>query len=362
MNQKKVYWLLDNVFAQTQPHNWSEVLDLSQRVISIIGNKDLAHEVVNPIESLKKLSIKVEGLSPSTIIDISGWVGYGLEMQFPNTKLITDFSLSRVLDVSTRDFRSAGFVMNLSQEEIKRRAEKLDLSNVIIIDDAAVSGRTNKTVMDVWGISPEYATHAVLFINTGEFPSVGTGNKKEGARSLLEGLGSKVLYGDHMSTPEDDAEHFGDIFNHSDLRSGISAAFRLHDLIGGSANYPEELTAFMSNDDRSEGLFQERVTEGEINKLFSDRRFVPSPTHRPKETSIYSRSPFLWMFSEFWDKIDPHTTYYRREEVLSILQKLQSLQTNQEGVQEIRNSLRNEVRSIREVEGYPEARASRKER
>lgn len=349
MNLSKVYWLLDEVFAKTHPNNWHEVVDLTQRLISIIGNKDLSHEIVNPIESFRKLCAKLEGQSPTTIIDISGWIGHGLKVLFPEAQLVTDFSLSRVLDVSIS--RSIGHVLNLSQDEIARRAEDLDLSSVLIVDDATISGRTNRIVMDRWRIQPENTTHASLLMNTGSFPQVRRAPKKEGATTLLEGLGSRVIYGDSIITPNDDTEHVIDIFDHPNLEAGFSSAMRLQYLVESSGSYSEGLRHFMATDELGGELFPQQISKADIEQLSTEGRFIPFQDYTLTETSIYSRSPFLWAFDEFWGKIDRVAVHERRSEIAPILHRLRTLQTDQEGVMEVKNALKREVGSVATREG-----------
>src|SRR3989338_3556725 len=110
MNHTRIFWLLDEVVSRTHQNNWQELIDLSNKLIDIVGNKELEHEVVNPLGSFRKLGRKLICLPVSTIIDISGWVGYGLKPLFPDAELISDFSISRVMDISSKDSTTAGFV------------------------------------------------------------------------------------------------------------------------------------------------------------------------------------------------------------------------------------------------------------
>ncbi len=339
MTPNKVYWLLDEVFAQTHPQNWSEVIYLANTLISLIGNKQLEHEVINPIDSFRKLAGKLidisGGLHVSTIIDISRWVGYGLKPIFPQAELYTDFSLSRILDVSTADFETVGYITNVPQDEITKRANELDLSGVLIIDDVGFTGRTNSRVMDIFGIKPINATHLLLLANTGCFPKAGIEPADPGAVGFLEGLGSQVLYGDKLDTPNDDAEHLLDLFQHPVIERGFSAALRLHNHVRTSQYYREQLHLFLSNDGSTKDLFPQQVEEIDIARLSAENRFVRDSTYSSSENAIYSRSPILWTFNDFWRKIDESSLYGRREEILHILKGFQSLSST-DNIVEIR--------------------------
>lgn len=212
---QKVYWLLDEVLAQISPFNWNEASNLASELVALIGNPYLEHTVVNPIDSFRKLVYKlldIPDLHVSTLIDISGWIGYGLKPLFPQAELVADFSLSRIIDVSTTDFRRVGYLMNKPQEKVREKASELDLSQVFIIDDTSFTGRTNALVMNVFGIAPRNTSHLLLLANKGKLSKSSSESTNSGAVGLLEESGSRVLYGDFLETPNDDAEHLRDLF------------------------------------------------------------------------------------------------------------------------------------------------------
>ncbi|MBI2020684.1 hypothetical protein HYS94_04690 [Candidatus Daviesbacteria bacterium] len=364
---KKVYWLLDEVFAQTNPNNWNESVYLAIQLIDSIGNKELEHEIVNPVESFRKLVGKLlqtpNETTVSTIIDISGWIGYGLQPIFPQAELVTDLSLSRVLDVSTTDFRRAGYVMNMSQDEVLQRANKLDLSSVLIVDDTSVSGRTGELIMDAFGIEPRNATHLLLLANLGYFPTSGEEPHKLGALDRLEGLGSKIFYGDSMKTPEDDAEHIRDMFYHPFIERGFHAALRLHHYISTTEHYHDQLHQFLVEDTSVRDLFPEKIEETDTTQLSDNRTFMRDRKYVTLGSSIYTTNPLLWTFNEFWRKIDESSLGEKEAQILDTLKRFQSLSTNQESILEARKALAKETQDMlqrRTIEGS--ANSSERER
>lgn len=350
MNCTKVFWLLDDTTARTHPKDWDEVAYLSSKLINLIGNKGLEHLVVEPLESYKKALGKLLQLSNdirvTTIIDISCWIGFGLKPLFPEAEVVTDFSLSRILDVSTRDFQTVGYITNRPQDEISSKAAGLDLSKVLIVDDTGMTGGTNYITMEAFGIRPRDTTHFLLLANTGNCPTPESESISPGAVDFLEGLGSKVLYGDSLKIPEDDAEHLSDMFRHPYLRKVFPVAFRLHANIIDPRDYGEQLQKFILMDGCSRDLFPQQVDQSEISRLSLEGRFVQNTTHTPSKHSVYSRNPLLWAFNDFWKKIDESSLQARGDDVLSILERLQLLSSNPEGIFEARQALQRETENL----------------
>ncbi len=322
MRYTKVHWLLDGVVAQTHPHDWGELLDLSNSLISLIGNKELQHIVVDPIGGFQRLSRRLIDLPVSTIIDISHWFGLGLRPLFPNAEIVTDFSISRIMDVSAIETKTAGFVISTAPDEVKKRAQGLDLSKVLIIDDATVSGRTNTVVMDIWGLNPRLVTHASLIANVGDYPKVDGKQKKRGARVYLEGMGGKVLYGDSMISPQEEAEHMQDIFQYPQLERFFS---RTLDLQLGS--------------DQLVNFFPDQFSESNLARLADEGRFVRNPEHTATENSLYIRNPSLWTYKDFGGYLDIDSLQKRGEEVLFILDRFKVLTRDPSNIAETRQEL-----------------------
>lgn len=319
---QRVYWLLDEVFAKTHPRNWDAVTDLTSELITLIASRDLEHQVINPLHSFRKAVGRLvetsayEGIR--TIVDISGWVGDGLKPLFPEVEIYRQLSLSRVLDVSTPDFRRVGYVMNISQDETKRRAIGLDLSNVLIVDDTGITGKTSQLVMKALGINPKNTAYLFLFANLGDFPTPVNEPIRPGAVTFLEGLGSKVIYGDAMTTPIDDAEHIRDIFNHPSIETGFSVALRLRNHIRTSQYYRDQLHSFLSGSNFRRDLFPQQLEQADIMQLSAEGRFMRNPSYKAPENAIYSRNPLLWTFNDFWNKLDEPSLQSRQEDILGL--------------------------------------------
>jgi len=350
MSYSKVYWLLDEIIGKTDPKNWEEIKRLSADFISLGGNKRLEHQIVDPIDSFRKLSRNLVGLPIATIVDLSGWIGSGLEPLFPNADLVDNFSVSRVLDVSTRSFKTAGYILNFSKEEILNKAKAYDLSQVLIVDDTAVSGGTCETVMNTWGIPHENVTLGVLFANTGS-----------GHDALNDKDANRVIYGDSMTIPEHDAEHMFDVFHHSNLKEFFPLAAKFHHSVR-LGNYGNQVKQLLS-DDQIRMLFPEQVVVTDIVKLHNEGKFFAHSSFVPTSDSIYSRNPNLWTFDEFWKKVDEGSVQESRAKVLQIMEALQSFHTDDpEGRLEVRRLLRSEARSTLNREGYSDGFRNSKER
>lgn len=345
MDRTRFFWLLDEVAARTHPNNWGEMIGLSYKLIDIMGHKELKHEIVDPLESFRKLGRKLIGLPVSTIIDISGWIGYGLKPLFPNAELVTDFSISRMMDISSKDSTTAGFVINPSQDEVRRKAQELNLSSVLIIDDTAVSGRTNRVVMDAWGFEPTQTTHASLFVNIGDYPKVCGKQIKRGAMILLEGLGSKVIYGDTMVSPFDDVNHLLDVFYHPYLEKVFLEALRIRrgkDDNWEWGEHTEQLRrAFLEYE--SHYLFPYQFTESDLMQLTTEGKFIRNSHHIATENSFYCRNPLLWAYNDFWEYIDETTLKVRQDDVLNILNRFKELTGVSRNIFEARQALRRET-------------------
>lgn len=361
MNHTRIFWLLDEVAAKTHPNNWDELIGLSYKLIDIVGNKELKHEIVDPLGSFRKLGKKLIGLPISTIIDISGWIGYGLKPLFPNAELVSDFSISRIMDVSARESKTAGFVINTIPDEVKKRAKELDLSNVLIVDDATISGRTNRIVLDTWGIELASVIHASLFVNIGDYPKVEGEQKKHGAVIFLEDLGGRVIYGDTMVSPQDEAEHLFDIIEHPNLDEVLSAALEIRNKDNEQGAYTERLRRCFSDSGLESDLFLQQLTDKDLVRLTDEGRFFRSPVHKATERSFYCRSPLLWTYDDFWLNIDGQSLRDREDDVLTILKRFQLLSSNADNALEVRHSLLRETENLigkKTIEGI----VTRKER
>ena len=348
MNHTRIFWLLDEVVSRTHPNNWQELIDLSNKLIDIVGNKELEHEVVNPLGSFRKLGRKLIGLPVSTIIDISGWVGYGLKPLFPDAELISDFSISRVMDISSKDSTTAGFVMNLSQDEVRRKAQELNLSSVLIIDDATVSGRTNRVVMDAWGFEPTHTTHASLFVNIADYPKVCGKQIKRGAIMLLEGLGGKVVYGDTMVSPLDEVDHLLDVFQHPYLEKVFLEALRIHRGKDSSWEWGEhtEQLRYVFPGDESHYLFPRQLSALDLMQLATKGKFVRNSQHVATEKSLYCLNPLLWTYNDFWEYIDEASLKVRQNDILDILNRFKELTGVTHNIYEARQAFQRETEKL----------------
>lgn len=345
MEYKRVHWLLDEVYAQTHPKDWDEAHYLSKRLIQLIGTPKLEHLIVNPLESYKKVTKKLldaPGIDPTAIIDLSKWLSPGISTIFPQAHVVRNFSLSRVQNAATPDFQTAGYVLRHSVTDTAQEAERLNLDRPLVIDDTAVSGGTVETSMKLFGIEPGKSANVFLLANTGFFPHPEPQIQKPGALQSLENAGNRVLYGDSLSTPEDDAEHVSDVFRDPHV---FSVALKLREATATSADYAQGFYTFYKNHNGTE-LFPHQISAADIRLMEQNGRFVKSPTYNPNQRAVFSRNPSLWTFNAFWEKVDEAALISNKALVQAVMNRLHALSTDDEGRYEINERLKAETRAI----------------
>lgn len=349
MSYRKVYWLLDEVFARTHLSDWPETVDLTRTLIELIGNERLQHVTLNPIDSFRKAVGKLlraqDPIRVSSIIDMSGWIGYGLKPIYPNVEIVTDFSISRLRDVSTSVLKNVGFIINRPIDDLKKKALELDLSRVLLVDDAFVTGATSRAIMDIFGINPRNITHLSLFANIGNF--ISGENVLPGAVRLFEESGGKVFYGDSLRTPQDTAEHVLDFFDHPFIERGFPSAMKLRASVGAEADYGQQLHRFLITDESARDVFPRLIQQVKIDELTGEGRFLANPNYSGTEGAIYSLNPTLWSINDFWQMAREDYVRERGVEVLGILARFHSLTRNPVVVQdEIGQRLESEANNL----------------
>lgn len=335
MSISKVLWMADGVVERTHPAKWNEALTLTEELVATIGKSGLTHVTPDSIEGFRDLASHLDGQDFSTVLDISGWMGKGLQPLFPQAELFDGFSLSRVRNISTPDLQTAGYTTTMSPEEIERKRRSMDLSKVLILDDTGFSGDTSKLVMDLWGIDYSDATHAFLVDNTGEIPSSDGKTSKPGVVRYLEELGGRVVYGKELVSPHEDGWHVRDTFDHPNVEAGLNAAITLYD---NSAPKDEHEVSRLNRE-----LYPQQLTSDDIQDLAREGRYIGNPKYISSEGSVYVRNPLLWTARNFREVVDEDAIYGRKSEVTFLLRRLSTISNEQKGLPAVTQALRAEI-------------------
>jgi hypothetical protein len=345
MNDGRVLWLADGVIEKTHPKNWARALGLANELVTVIGNPELDHVVVDPVIALHKLAPKLdsqqtEGGPYTAVIDLSGWLGRALQPVFPVAEVYSSFHLSRLSDPIGIGLGFAGHAITITPEELDRERARMNLSNVLILDDTGFGGSTSKFVTDVWGLSEENATHAFLIANTGELRKKDGSYIGPGVVESIEGRGGKVLYGEEMQRPRDTMWHLRDLYDHHDVEFSLSGALQLRD------------RAFTEEGRRHwEGLQQPPIDD--IPGLHVGSRFLD------RDGSTILRGPILWAaegVQDFQSSVDIGAARRREGEVSQLLRGLAAISNENRMLPDITNALRAEVIGARGGLGLPTRR------
>lgn len=208
MNKQRLLWLQDGVKFTAPMSKWNRIDELTQNLITLAGNRDFDHTVIDPISCAEKLFKQIDMNDYSCTVDLSGFFGKVIKETFPNVSVVNNFHLSRVRTVSSPRLDGSGFLVSLGSREIANLNSTIDLSKPLFLDDVAWSGRTIAEAIKILGVHPELSTVGLLVTNKGTF-----GEGKPGAFDILKEKRIQVLTGDEVLTPQDDGFHLADFFN-----------------------------------------------------------------------------------------------------------------------------------------------------
>ncbi len=335
---KRIFWLLDEVIAETNPIYWEQVRAVSREIIAKIGSPDIEHHIVDPIESFNRIAKQLDGSRFTCVLDLAGWLTPSLRALLPNTEVVDAFSLSRVRVVSSPKLETTGYVVSMSQQEIDEKRNEVDLTRTLIVDDTSFSGWTSRKTMDLWGIDPSTTTHAFLMANTGML-----GDNK-GAVDSLKDLGGKVIFDLDIKSPEDDSWHIKDLYQSKHLKKAVDLSLEFKHILDEYGLDSEIAKQFLNNEEVTFILFPEKLTSEQIQALTDEKRFIFSNNAVLHEGEIHSRNPFLWASPYFQAHVDMDKLGANRGEILYDLQRLSNFAGHSEGKREASFGLRRELR------------------
>lgn len=208
MIKQRILWFQDGVKFTTPISKWNKIDMLTQNLITLAGNRNFEHVIVDPISCAQKLFQQIDVKEYSCVVDLSGFFGKTIRKNFPEVSVVDSFRLSRVRMVSSPRLDGSGFLVSLSSQQIKNLKDNIDLNRPLLLDDVAWSGRTIVEGIKILGLDPTITTVGLLSTNEGDF-----GEGKPGASGILKEKGIRILSGEIISTPQDDGFHLADFLN-----------------------------------------------------------------------------------------------------------------------------------------------------
>ena len=346
-NRQRIIWMLDESIAHSKPSDWGRIVALEEELVNLIGNPKFEHELPNPIEGLVKITKELVEEKFTTIIDLTKWLSPSLRDLFPNTPVVNEFSLSRVRVTSSPNLETSGYTTTMSRDKIEEAKRGLNFEKTLIIDDTTFTGWTSGKTMDLWGIDPQNTTHAFLIANTGKLGKKQKETDPEpppGAVELLQSMGSRVIFGHDLATPNDDGWHLKDLHQHPKLSEAFNLGLRVLQLIENEGPDSEIVKSTLNRKDVMDVLFPERLTTGEISRMTAEGKFIPSGRVDFNTNGlIHTKNPLLWASRYFREHIDLQRVIDNQGVVAGVLAELHSLTEDPEALTESSHELRRVV-------------------
>ena len=340
LNQNRIVWMMDETIANARPSNWQRVRQLEGELINAIGNPSFRHEIVDPIPCLREIAVKLTGSDFSCVVDLTGWLTPAMRELFPNTPIENTFSLSRVRVVSSPKLETTGYKISMFPEEIEQVKRTLDLSRPLIVDDVSFSGWTSRKTMDILGIPPEQTTHTFLIANTGNL------GPELGAVPMLHSLGSKVVFGHVLTTPQEDGWHLKDLHQNPNLDQAFILALLFQEAVKRDGMESALVQRFFTHETVIKTVFPDHLTSSQIRDLMRDGRFILRNGNVIDGDEIHARNPFLWASPYFQEHVDIGQILSNKDHVISLLSELRTLTTDPEGKIEASLELQREVKRV----------------
>lgn len=351
---KRIVWMIDESVAHARPSDWKKIGALESQLIQKIGNKELEHVLPDPLEGLQRIVDQLRDGKFTTVIDLTGWLAPALRELFPEAAIVNNFSLSRVRVVSSPKLETTGYTSTMTPEEREGLMARLDLNKPLVVDDVTFTGWTSLKTMELWRLNPETTTHAFLIANTGMLDPE---NGVKGAAQELSSVGSHVIWGHELTTPQDDGWHLKDLHQHADICQAFDTAVEFQKLVLTAGENSEAVANFITNEQNLGILFPERLTSGQISSLVAEGKFILKNKDSERllvNGNIHARNPFLWPSKYFREHIDLASVISNRDHIIGILSELRTLTSDPEAKTEAGLELRDVVkRRLASIEGNP---------
>jgi hypothetical protein len=340
MHKNRIVWMMDETIANARPSNWKRVRQLEGELVGAIGNPSFRHEIVDPIPCLRETVTQLRGSGFSCVVDLTGWLTPALRELFPNIPIENGFSLSRVRVVSSPRLETTGYKISMSPDEIEETKQNLDLSHPLIVDDVSFSGWTSRKTMDIWGVTPKETTLAFLIANTGNL------GVELGAVPMLRSLGSSVVFGHELTTPQEDGWHLKDLHQNPNLDQAFVLALLFQEAVKRDGMESALVQNFFTHETVIKTVFPDHLNSSQIRDLMQEGRFVLRNGNVVNGDEIHARNPFLWASPYFQKHVDIGRILSNKDHVISMLNELRTLTTDPEGKIEASLELQREVRRV----------------
>jgi hypothetical protein len=332
----------DELIATTLPNNWPEVVGKCKELFSLIGNSEFRHDVISPQECIGHLAQTLQNEHFSTIIDLTdnGWLSASLHDLFPATPVIKALHISRVREVSNPELPTSGHIVNLNPKQIDDIKKESDLSRPLIIDDVSFSGSSSELTMNLFGLNPKETSNAFLITNIGEL------GLNQGAKTKLEGLGSKVFTGQILNTSEnEDGWHIKDFVQHPTLERSLGLIVTIHEIIQKDGKDSELLKRLFLTEALRGILFPFALSFEKIESLQKEGRFR-LPGGKLMESlaeGMHTTNPTLLTSPYFLGHISSESFRDNLDRVSEIIHEIQFMTKDKEVQLESTIGLRREV-------------------
>jgi hypothetical protein len=344
VNQPRIFWMLDESIAHSKPSNWGRVISLEEKLVNLCGNPKFKHELPNPIDGLTNISRELGKERFTTIIDLTGWLSPSLRDLFPFTPIVNTFSLSRIRVTSSPNLETSGYTVSMNRTEIDEMKKGLNFEKTLMIDDTTFTGWTSGKTMEYWNLAPKNVTHAFLIANTGKMGRKQKETDPEpplGAAGLLRSMGSKVVFGHELITPDDDGWHLKDLHQHPRLGEAFNLGLQVLQLMDNEGPDSEIVKSTLKRKEIMDVLFPERLTSSEINHLMAEGKFISSGRVDLSDNElVHTKNPLLWASRYFREHIDLQKTIVNKNEIMGVLTELHSLTEDPEALRESSQELR----------------------
>ena len=322
MNKQRILWFQDGVKLKTPWSHWNKIDQLTNTLISKVGQPNFEHVVVDPAECMMDLRPKLVDQKFSCIIDLSGFIGKEVskELSVPVSDAV---HLSRLRVITSPRLDGAGYLVSLKPREISETISTLDLSQPLILDDVSWSGRTIVEAIKLLRIDPSTVTAGLLAVNVGNF------GEKPGAFKLLMERGVNVLSGKSVVTPIDDGFHFSDFFDHPSIENIFDTIIHLQRLREEAITSTEDERRKIEQKikdvlkENQRDFFPNALSSEEVKLVHEEGRLVGSSGI--SKGAFFTTNPLNWFLPSFSTRTQSATLMENREDIIGVLTDLRDI-------------------------------------
>lgn len=320
MNTQRMLWFQDGVKLRTPERKWAKIDALTEGLVRTSGSPDFNHAIIDPVVCREKLFQQINLRDYSVVIDLSGSIAESIRQISFSTPVIDRFHLTKVSVVSSPRLDGAGFMVSLNPEETEELKGKVDMSRPLLIDDVAWSGRTIIEAVRLLELERSLTTVGLLCVNLGVF-----GEKKLGARKLLETEGMRVITGEGVVTPNDDGFHVADFLNFPDVEGAFDIVIQIQEMRERMRDTSKEVQKEIEQElktvlrDGQDSLFSDSFTSEQMRQLKENGRFISAGGI--SRESLFGTNPPSWLMPSFARRANSDQLRRNRGKIICILKE-----------------------------------------